>query len=53
MSIHEDENNRTFYIKRRRHRGRHRCHIGLYTIIASKHVGLKGKVVAIEAEPGN
>ncbi len=29
------------------------AHIGLYTIIASKRVGAKGKVVAIEAHPGN
>ena len=29
------------------------AHIGLYTIISSKRVGTKGKVVAIEAHPGN
>src|SRR5919106_2165544 len=29
------------------------AHIGLYTIIASKRVGANGKVVAIEANPGN
>src|SRR5919112_775026 len=29
------------------------AHIGLYTIISSKRVGAKGKVVAIEAHPGN
>jgi FkbM family methyltransferase len=29
------------------------AHIGLYTIIASKRVGTNGKVVAIEADPGN
>jgi Met-10+ like-protein len=29
------------------------AHIGPYTIIASKHVGPNGKVVAIEADPGN
>jgi FkbM family methyltransferase len=29
------------------------AHIGLYTIISSKRVGTKGKVVAIEADPGN
>ena len=29
------------------------AHIGPYTIIASKRVGLGGKVVAIEADPGN
>jgi FkbM family methyltransferase len=29
------------------------AHIGLYTIISSKQVGNKGKVVAIEADPDN
>lgn len=29
------------------------AHIGLYTIIASKRVGMHGKVVAIEADPKN
>src|SRR5918996_3920552 len=29
------------------------AHIGRYTIIASKRVGAQGKVVAIEAHPGN
>src|SRR5919107_702943 len=29
------------------------AHIGLYTIISSKRVGANGKVVAIEADPGN
>ncbi|HEX2067200.1 MAG TPA: FkbM family methyltransferase [Nitrososphaeraceae archaeon] len=29
------------------------AHIGLYTIIGSKRVGAQGKVVAIEADPGN
>jgi FkbM family methyltransferase len=29
------------------------AHIGLYTIIASKRVGFNGRVVAIEADPGN
>jgi FkbM family methyltransferase len=29
------------------------AHIGRYTIIASKRVGTQGKVVAIEAHPGN
>jgi FkbM family methyltransferase len=29
------------------------AHIGLYTIISSKRVGPNGKVVAIEADPGN
>jgi FkbM family methyltransferase len=29
------------------------AHIGLYTIIGSKRVGTQGKVVAIEAHPGN
>ncbi len=29
------------------------AHIGLYTIISSKRVGPKGKVVAVEAHPGN
>jgi FkbM family methyltransferase len=29
------------------------AHIGLYTIIASKRVGPNGKVIAIEAHPGN
>jgi FkbM family methyltransferase len=29
------------------------AHIGLYTIIASKRVGMQGKVVAIEADPKN
>jgi FkbM family methyltransferase len=29
------------------------AHIGLYTIISSKRVGTNGKVVAIEADPGN
>jgi FkbM family methyltransferase len=29
------------------------AHIGLYTIIASKRVGLNGKVIAIEADPCN
>ena len=29
------------------------AHIGAYTIIASKRVGSAGKVVAIEADPGN
>ena len=28
-------------------------HIGPYTIIASKRVGLRGKVVTIEADPDN
>jgi FkbM family methyltransferase len=29
------------------------AHIGLYTIVSSKRVGTNGKVVAIEADPGN
>ena len=29
------------------------AHIGLYTIISSKRVGLNGQVVALEADPGN
>src|ERR1051325_3193678 len=29
------------------------AHIGKYTIIASKRVGANGKVIAIEAHPGN
>lgn len=29
------------------------AHIGLYTILASKRVGPKGKVIAIEADPSN
>jgi FkbM family methyltransferase len=29
------------------------AHIGPYTIIASKHVGPNGKIVSIEADPGN
>ena len=29
------------------------AHIGKYTIIASKRVGANGKVIAIEADPGN
>jgi FkbM family methyltransferase len=29
------------------------AHVGHYTIIASKHVGPNGKVIAIEADPGN
>ena len=29
------------------------AHIGRYTIIASKRVGINGKVVSIEADPGN
>jgi FkbM family methyltransferase len=29
------------------------AHIGLYTIMASKHVGPNGKIVAIEANPDN
>ena len=29
------------------------AHIGLYTIISSKRVGIDGKVIAIEADPGN
>jgi FkbM family methyltransferase len=29
------------------------AHIGLYTIISSKRVGFNGRVVAIEAHPGN
>src|ERR687885_407770 len=29
------------------------AHIGKYTLIASKRVGVNGKVVAIEAHPGN
>jgi FkbM family methyltransferase len=29
------------------------AHIGLYTIIASKRVGMQGKVIAIEADPKN
>jgi FkbM family methyltransferase len=29
------------------------AHIGHYTIIASKRVGINGKVIAIEANPGN
>jgi FkbM family methyltransferase len=29
------------------------AHIGAYTIMASKHVGEKGKVIAIEADPAN
>jgi FkbM family methyltransferase len=29
------------------------AHIGLYTIIASKRVGMHGKVIAIEADPKN
>src|SRR5262245_36942849 len=29
------------------------AHLGVYTIIASRKVGLKGKVISIEADPGN
>ena len=29
------------------------AHIGHYTIISSKHVGPNGRVVAVEADPGN
>jgi FkbM family methyltransferase len=53
MSIHEDEIIEHFILKEGDIVVDIGAHIGLYTIIASKHVGLKGKVVAIEAEPGN
>ena len=53
MSIHEDEIIEHFILKEGDIVVDVGAHIGLYTIIASKQVGLKGKVVAIEAEPGN
>ena len=53
MSRHEDEIIHHFNTKQGDIVVDVGAHIGKYTIIASKRVGANGKVVAIEAHPGN
>jgi FkbM family methyltransferase len=53
MTIHEDEIIEHFTPKQGDIVVDIGAHIGLYTIISSKRVGINGKVVAIEADPGN
>ncbi|MFL6358544.1 MAG: FkbM family methyltransferase [Nitrososphaeraceae archaeon] len=53
MSRHEDEIIRQFNTKQGDIVVDVGAHIGKYTIIASKRVGENGKVIAIEAHPGN
>jgi FkbM family methyltransferase len=53
MTIHEDEILEHFLPKDGDIVVDIGAHIGLYTIISSKRVGPNGKVVAIEADPGN
>jgi FkbM family methyltransferase len=53
MTIHEDDIIKRFTPKEGDIVVDIGAHIGLYTIISSKRVGTKGKVVAIEAHPGN
>ena len=53
MSRHEDEIIRYFNTKQGDIVVDVGAHIGRYTIIASKRVGENGKVIAIEAHPGN
>ena len=53
MTIHEDEIIEHFTPKQGDIVVDIGAHIGLYTIISSKRVGTNGKVVAIEADPGN
>src|SRR5215216_8186406 len=53
MTIHEDDIIKRFTPKEGDVVVDIGAHIGLYTIIASKRVGAKGKVVAVEADPAN
>jgi FkbM family methyltransferase len=53
MTIHEDDIIKRFTPKEGDIVIDIGAHIGLYTIISSKRVGANGKVVAIEAHPGN
>jgi FkbM family methyltransferase len=53
MSRHEDEIIHQFNAKQGDIVVDVGAHIGRYTIIASKRVGANGKVIAIEAHPGN
>ena len=53
MTIHEDDIIKRFTPKEGDIVVDIGAHIGLYTIISSKRVGANGKVVAIEAHPGN
>jgi FkbM family methyltransferase len=53
MTIHEDDIIKHFTPKQGDIVVDIGAHIGLYTIISSKRVGTNGKVVAIEADPGN
>jgi FkbM family methyltransferase len=53
MTIHEDDIIKRFTPKEGDIVVDIGAHIGLYTIISSKRVGVNGKVVAIEAHPGN
>ena len=53
MTIHEDDIIERFTPKQGDIVVDIGAHIGLYTIISSKRVGTNGKVVAIEAHPGN
>ena len=53
MTIHEDDIIERFTPKQGDIVVDIGAHIGLYTIISSKRVGTNGKVVAIEADPGN
>jgi FkbM family methyltransferase len=53
MTIHEDDIIERFTPKQGDVVVDIGAHIGLYTIISSKRVGTNGKVVAIEADPGN
>jgi FkbM family methyltransferase len=53
MTIHEDDIIKRFTPKEGDIVVDIGAHIGLYTIISSKRVGVNGKVVAIEAHPSN
>jgi FkbM family methyltransferase len=53
MTIHEDEIIEHFTPKQGDIVVDIGAHIGLYTIISSNRVGTNGKVIAIEADPGN
>ena len=53
MTIHEDEIIEHFTPKQGDIVVDIGAHMGRYTIISSKRVGTNGKVIAIEAHPGN
>jgi FkbM family methyltransferase len=53
MTLHEEDIRKQFYPKKGDTVIDIGAAFGLYTIIASKRVGANGKVIAIEAHPGN